>query len=431
MSFNKCKSSQSAPASKAVTFASSKAGPSLLKQLSVNGHMYNLSANMTQCHQMSVSNHTLHQMGGLADCVTNGSVFGSDIHPISAAPGVKIKVQGIVNHVISIESVGDVVTSTIGSAITVFQMGANHGKDPSIFSCAQMEWFGIDVNDKSTKVHGGLQCHNASNGIMIPLNVIDALPWLNVHLFQVKGHPCSTCCTISKQSHYSPAPRLDTLADNDPSLCIKTSFHLVVAFVPNCQHNFHGLFNMVTRVHSGVCVIAKPEAILNQVFPWTCMQELGHSQVQDDSQVQDEFIIGPTDKAVATGQCLEGPMLRKVLCSLGHTVWMLMSWHNPLKSPVLLDTIADDDPSIVATSTSNTSTLELCLVTEMKDVMPDDFQCLCLEVMGSNHMSIHLADCCHTTFAPIYPMLVSDGSATVTNAFSAKGNVGSQVKEAH
>jgi hypothetical protein len=54
---------------------------------------------------------------------------------------------------------------------------AYYGKDRSIHSCGQMEHYGNMVNDRSMKV-GGNQCIITLDGYVIPLDIINGLPYM-------------------------------------------------------------------------------------------------------------------------------------------------------------------------------------------------------------------------------------------------------------
>ena len=59
---------------------------------------------------------------------------------------------------IPIVTAGGVVNTQRGPAIAIMHQYAYTGKGKTIHSCGQLEWYKNDVNDKSIKVQGGLQC---------------------------------------------------------------------------------------------------------------------------------------------------------------------------------------------------------------------------------------------------------------------------------
>jgi hypothetical protein len=58
---------------------------------------------------------------------------------------------------------------------------AHFGQGRSIHSAAQLEWHQNDVNDRSIKVTGGLQCIAMPDGYVIPINIINSLPYIQMH----------------------------------------------------------------------------------------------------------------------------------------------------------------------------------------------------------------------------------------------------------
>jgi len=48
---------------------------------------------------------------------------------------------------------------------------------------SQLKWYTNDVNDKSIKVSGGLQCILTNNGYVIPISIKDGLPYAALYPF--------------------------------------------------------------------------------------------------------------------------------------------------------------------------------------------------------------------------------------------------------
>ena len=59
---------------------------------------------------------------------------------------------------------GRVVKTQHGPAIAILHQYAYTGQGKTIHSSGQLEWYKNDVNDKSVKVTGGLQCILTNNG---------------------------------------------------------------------------------------------------------------------------------------------------------------------------------------------------------------------------------------------------------------------------
>ena len=138
------------------------------------------SSRQIQTHQRYVFarvNQTNHQ---LIDRGANGGLAGADMRVIHTTPR-KINIVGIDDH----ELTGlNVVTATTlldtqkGPIIGVFHEYAHLGKGKSIHAAGQMEWFNCQVDDKS-KLVGGTQSIQTSEGYVIPLSIESGLVYMH------------------------------------------------------------------------------------------------------------------------------------------------------------------------------------------------------------------------------------------------------------
>jgi hypothetical protein len=104
--------------------------------------------------------HCVHQ-GSLVDCGANGVVADDDVHHIKEVADHCVHVQGIDDHQlmnIHLATVGGYLKKTQRRpAIAIYHQYTYIGRGKTIQSAAQLEWFENDVNDRSVKIHGGLQ----------------------------------------------------------------------------------------------------------------------------------------------------------------------------------------------------------------------------------------------------------------------------------
>jgi hypothetical protein len=93
-------------------------------------------------------------------------------------------VSGINNHTIEglpIATVAGVVKSHLGPICLIMHQYAYHGTGKTIHSSIQIEHFGNDVNDRSTKVTGGRQCITTLDGYAIPIQIRGGLAYMDMH----------------------------------------------------------------------------------------------------------------------------------------------------------------------------------------------------------------------------------------------------------
>jgi hypothetical protein len=109
-------------------------------------------------------------------------VFGSDVTVFYTHPHQKVCIEGIDSHQINdvpLAHAAGVVTSSIGDVVIILPWGAKHGSGATIMCPAQMEYFGHRVHERSRIVNGN-QCITTTNGVVIPINIINGLPRLPI-----------------------------------------------------------------------------------------------------------------------------------------------------------------------------------------------------------------------------------------------------------
>ena len=102
---------------------------------------------------------------------------------------------------------GRVIKTQHGPAIAILHQYAYTGQGKTIHSSGQLEWYENDVNDKSIKVLGSLQCILTNDGYVIPINIRDGLPYI-----------VALCCFTDEEWDSLPHVVLTGDADWDPSV---------------------------------------------------------------------------------------------------------------------------------------------------------------------------------------------------------------------
>jgi hypothetical protein len=111
------------------------------------------------------------------------------------------------------------MTSSAGPIVGIFFQAAHHGKNRTILSSPQLEAFGNIVDDRSKHV-GGTQQITTPDGIVIPIDIIDNLPytpmrpytdddWLtlpHIIMTQDKWNPNALDCFRSNEEIWHNAP---------------------------------------------------------------------------------------------------------------------------------------------------------------------------------------------------------------------------------
>jgi hypothetical protein len=120
------------------------------------------------------------KLSQLVDRGANGGLAGGDMK-ILHKTGRKVNISGIDNHELTdldVVTCACLLDTSKGRIVAVFHEYAYYGKGRSIHSPAQMEWFNIDVNDKS-RARNGLQRILTLEGHVIPIDIISGLAYIN------------------------------------------------------------------------------------------------------------------------------------------------------------------------------------------------------------------------------------------------------------
>ncbi len=132
---------------------------------------------------LRVSKHAISRSkrGSLVDRGANGGILGNDAKVIHKHVK-EVDVTGIDNHEINalrmVDASSKIMTNE-GPAILIMRQYAYHGIGRTIHSAPQIEWYKNSVDDRSMKV-GGQQCIRTVCGKVIPLDIINGLPYMRM-----------------------------------------------------------------------------------------------------------------------------------------------------------------------------------------------------------------------------------------------------------
>ena len=138
------------------------------------------SSRQIQTHQRYVFARVNQFNHHLIDRGANGGLAGADMRVIHTTPR-KINIVGIDDH--ELTGLNAVTAATLldtqkGPIIRVFYDYAHLGKGRSIHAAGQMEWFNCKVDDRS-KIVGGAQRIETSEGYVIPLSIESGLVYMH------------------------------------------------------------------------------------------------------------------------------------------------------------------------------------------------------------------------------------------------------------
>jgi len=156
-----------------------KAQKAAQHEITIDGKKYrecNVTSITYSVLQVSTRKHL-----ALVDRGANGGIAGDDVRIITKANRC-VDVQGIDNHQVTnipIVTCAGVIHTQRGPAIAIMNQFALIGKGQSILSSAQLEHFGINVDDKSSKV-GGQQRISTPDGFVIPVDIKNGLPYVRM-----------------------------------------------------------------------------------------------------------------------------------------------------------------------------------------------------------------------------------------------------------
>ena len=138
------------------------------------------SSRQIQTHQRFVFARVNQSNHHLIDRGANGGLAGADMRVIHTTPR-KINIVGIDDHeltALNVVTAAALLDTQKGPIIGVFHEYAHLGKGRSIHAAGQMEWFNCQVDDRS-KIVGGAQRIETSEGYVIPLSIESGLVYMH------------------------------------------------------------------------------------------------------------------------------------------------------------------------------------------------------------------------------------------------------------
>ena len=138
------------------------------------------SSRQIQTHQRYVFARVNQSNHHNIDRGANGGLAGADMRVIHTTPR-KINIVGIDDHELTglnVVTAAALLDTQKGPIIGVFHEYAHLGKGRSIHAPGQMEWFNCQVDDRS-KIVGGAQQIETSEGYVIPLSIESGLVYMH------------------------------------------------------------------------------------------------------------------------------------------------------------------------------------------------------------------------------------------------------------
>lgn len=191
-------------------------------------------------YQLSSSHHSDSTTGALVNRGADRGIAGEDccIIETNNQPQRYINVEGIDSHVMSkwhLVTAGVVSMTNQGPVILVMHQYAHSGKGHLIHSSPQLEWNGIDVDDKS-KCVGGKQCLQTLNRFHIPINI--TLPYIELRPFTDSKWNDLPHVFLTQEEDWDPSV-LDLEQSDDPEWYSQSSDPLLLNPSFDIEGNYH------------------------------------------------------------------------------------------------------------------------------------------------------------------------------------------------
>ena len=185
------------------------------KELVIDGTRYR-AVNVACIYSVSFSHRTT-MAASLIDRGANGGIAGDDVRVIDKTMWM-VDVRGINNHEVSglpIATVGAVILTQHGPVIAIMPQYAYLGHGKTIHSATQLESYQNDVNDRSVKVHGGLQRILTLDGYVIPINIIGGLPYIKMRPYTDAEWDALPHVILTSDMDWDPSVLDHTLDDDE------------------------------------------------------------------------------------------------------------------------------------------------------------------------------------------------------------------------
>jgi hypothetical protein len=184
----------------------------------IDGVVY--SVKMADCvYCVSTNNHS-EATGAPIDRGANGGIAGNDCRVIEVndQPHQYVNIEGIDGHVMErcrLVMAGAVTHSNRGPVILIMHQYAHSRKGHSIHSSPQLEWNGVDIDDKSARV-GGKQRLVTFDSFSIPINIRRGLPYIDMHPHTDKEWEELPHVLLTEDANWDPT-RMDHEQGDDPA----------------------------------------------------------------------------------------------------------------------------------------------------------------------------------------------------------------------
>jgi hypothetical protein len=152
----------------------------------------------------------------LVDRGANGGILGNDARVILKHQK-SVDVTGIDNHELNSLRIVDgaaKIGTQYGPVIAILRQYAYHGLERTIHSAGQLEHYKQEVNDRSLKV-GGKQCIRTNEGYVIPLDIINGLPYMKMVPYTDKEWKELPHVVLTNGAEWDPTVLDNTLSDKD------------------------------------------------------------------------------------------------------------------------------------------------------------------------------------------------------------------------
>jgi hypothetical protein len=278
----------------------------------IDGVVY--SVKMADCvYRVSTNNHS-EATSALIDRGANGGIAGNDCQVIEVnnQPHRCVNVEGIDGHVMErrrLVTAGAVTHSNCGPVILIMHQYAHSRKGHSIHSSPQLEWNGVNVDDKSARV-GGKQRLVTFDGFSLPINIRHGLPYIDMQPHTDQEWEEQPHVLLTEDTNWDPM-HMDHEQGDDPAAWYEQQDDppLLNSNFDLCGDYRHRIFyksDLTSNAYTPACRILVHG---DNVFFDTQGDEAfvdAHSNEHDDTDV---------DIEAATGRCVFRANAHRYVCS--------------------------------------------------------------------------------------------------------------------
>ena len=174
-----------------------------------------VSPDMREVYYFSCYVAKRHERGALVDRGANGGILGNDA--VVLVKHVQcLDVTGIDNHELSQLPLVDAASKSIsqrGPVICIMHRYAYHGVGGTIHASVQLEGNKNKVDDRSLKA-GGTQSIHTHDGYILPLDIINGLPYLKMQPFTAEEFRTLPHVILTGATDWDPTSMDHTLSND-------------------------------------------------------------------------------------------------------------------------------------------------------------------------------------------------------------------------